>query len=262
MTHTKSVAGWLFFAIVAVLVGWSLALPLQLDAQNTCPTPSQGQNAVYNPTCNNGPVVGSSSFIDASMFAQSGFDFCKVLNGILRGTSYPAAGAVIDARALANSNPPTSLTCSASPWGSGSSYVNVPSTILLPATLTTGTTPKPIIISTPWVLPANTHLIGEGDGISGTSFTPGTTIQAASGFSSGSSMIQFGPLTCLPLPGVPSICSGISVEKLTLDGNGQSVNGITNGGWPALPSSRLSGCPTLLRVLCGEGGARGSQFVD
>jgi hypothetical protein len=228
---TKSASGWQFFGIVAVLTGWSVMWPLQLNAQNTCPTPSQGQNAVYNPTCtNNGPVVGSSSFIDASMFAHSGVDFCKVLNGILSSTSttYPPTGAVIDARGLANSNPPTSLTCSASPWGSSSGYVNVPSTILLPATLTAGATPKPIILSTPWVLPANTHLIGEGDGISGTSFTPGTTIQAASGFSSGSSMFQFGPLTCLPPPGVPSLCSGISVEKLTLDGNGQSVNGITN----------------------------------
>jgi hypothetical protein len=26
------------------------------------------------------------------------------------------------------------------------------------------------------------------------------------------------------------------------------------GAGPAVPSSRFSGCPTLLRVLCGEGG--------
>jgi hypothetical protein len=212
-------------ATVTVLASWFLALPLQVNAQNTCPTPSQGQNAVYNPTCNNGPVVGSSSFIDASMFAVSTDTICSTIYKILNSVTYTAA--VIDARGLPGATG-ASMTCKAgtTPWNNGATFVNVASTILLPATPTAGATPRPIIISTPWVLPANTHLIGEGDGISDASFTPGTTIQAASSFSG--SMIQFGPLTCLPQPGVPSFCSGISVERLTLDGNGQSVNGITN----------------------------------
>jgi len=130
---------------------------------------------------------------------------------------------VIDARGVRGA---TNLTCThGSPWTEGVNTVSLPSTILLPAT--GGATPTPIIIpnSSPWILPANTHLIGEGDGTSGGS-TTGTTIQAASGFSG--SMIQFGSPSCPPVNGVP-ICTGISVENLTLDGQGQSaVNGIAN----------------------------------
>jgi hypothetical protein len=216
MQHTKSIPAWAFIAPLAAVS--FLASPLQVDAQNTC-SGSQGQNGVYNATCNNGHpgVVGSSGFVDASQFLRvtQGQDLCDTIYYLFTH-SYPASGEVIDARAISGS----ALTCTkGSPWSEGGNSVSVPSTILLPA----GT----IVIPSTWVLPANTHLIGEGDGIPGTSFTPGTTIQA-SGFSSGSSMIQFGPLTCLPQPGVPSFCSGISVEKLTLDGNGQSVNGITN----------------------------------
>ena len=116
------------------------------------------------------------------------------------------------------------------PWNNGTTYLNKPSTILLPAT--GGATPTPIIISTPWILPSNTHLIGEGDGIPSSGFTPGTTIQAGTSFSG--SMIQFGtgpppssPPICPPVGSVYT-CTGISVENLTLDGKGQSVNGISN----------------------------------
>jgi hypothetical protein len=134
---------------------------------------------------------------------------------------------VIDARGISGTS---NLKCThGTPWTEGSTTVTAPSTILLPAT--GGATPTPIIISTPWILPSNTHLIGEGDGIpvysSGTlTSTPGTTIQAASGFSG--TMIQFGSSS----PVCPSTgCSGISVENLTLDGQGplgQTVNGIAN----------------------------------
>jgi len=42
-------------------------------------------------------------------------------------------------------------------------------------------------------------------------------------------MIQFGPSLnlCFP-PGSASICTGISVENLNLDGEGRSINGIVN----------------------------------
>jgi hypothetical protein len=120
------------------------------------------------------------------------------------------------------------MTCTASPWGSGSSYLNVPSTILLPATGGT-TSPKPIIIPGTWILPPNTRLIGEGDGIPSGSSTPGTTIQAKANSFSGS-MIQFGPSVtfCVPPGGGGSICTGISVENLSLDGQGQAITGIIN----------------------------------
>jgi hypothetical protein len=70
-----------------------------------------------------------------------------------------------------------------------------------------------------WALPSNTHLIGEGDSISSAT-TISTTIQAKSSFSS-SSMIQFGTPSCNAPLGGPSPCTGISVEKLTLEGQGQ-----------------------------------------
>jgi hypothetical protein len=216
-------SGGMSLGIVGVLVCGLSAFSIFANAQSG----SQGQNAIYD---GNNNIVGSSAFIDASMFATSPprpRDFCKVLNWVLTH-GYPATGAVVDARGLNSAN--TSMTCSISPWGSGSSSVTLPSTILLPAT--GGTTPTPIVISTTWVLPSNTHLIGEGDGIPSSGFTPGTTIQAGTGFSG--SMIQFGtapppssPLVC-PLVGSVYTCTGISVENLTLDGQGQSINGISN----------------------------------
>jgi hypothetical protein len=73
---TKFASGSMFAAVVAVLMSGLLASPLQLNAQNC--SGSQGQNAVYNPTCTN-PVVGSSAFIDASMFATSADTICSTI---------------------------------------------------------------------------------------------------------------------------------------------------------------------------------------
>jgi hypothetical protein len=214
---TKLMVACASFAVI----GPALVSPTRLHAQS-----SQGNDAVYNST---GTIVGSSAFIDASKFLGSGqgSDLCDTINGILSnrfGVTYPTTGAVIDARGIRGA---TNLTCThGTPWTEGSNTINAPSTILLPAT--GGATPTPIIISSPWILPANTHLIGEGDGVPSSSSTPGTTIQAASSFSG--SMIQFGQsLTfCAPPGGGASICTGISVENLTLDGQKQSINGITN----------------------------------
>jgi hypothetical protein len=86
---TRFTSGWVFFAILGVTTCSLLVSPLQPSAQNNCPTPSTGQDAVYNTTCNNGPVVGSSAFIDASQFGGSNTNICKVLNGILSSTTYP-----------------------------------------------------------------------------------------------------------------------------------------------------------------------------
>lgn len=202
-----------FLGVVVALVCWFSVFPTAA-AQG----PSvQGQNAVYN----SGTKVPSPDFIDASQFAKTGVDFCKVLNGILSSNSYPSTGAVIDARGLLPGTTGTSMICSISPWGSGSTSINVPSTILLPAT--GGATPTPIVISNQWILPASTRVIGEGDGIPSSGSMPGTTIQAASGFSG--NMVQFGS-NCSPPQGGPSLCTGISVENLTLDGQGGAITGI------------------------------------
>jgi hypothetical protein len=159
---------------IPVLICCVAVFPSTADAQ------SPGQDAVY-------PASGiccrpSPAFIDASQFGGSNTDICKVLNHILNPVSgiLPASGAVIDARGLPGTTG-TSMTCSMSPWGSGNNTVTLPSTVLLPAT--GGSTPTPIIISTPWILPANTHLIGEGDANPVSATNPATTIQAASGFS-------------------------------------------------------------------------------
>jgi hypothetical protein len=108
--------------------------------------------------------------------------------------------------------PLTSMTCGGTPWSGITSPP--PSTILLPA----GT----IVIPSTWVLPQNTRLVGEGEN-NPLSSAPGTTIQAASG-SLLSTMIQFGSSSVCS----SGVCSGISVERLTLDGRAQTVHGIVN----------------------------------
>jgi hypothetical protein len=150
-----------FFGVV-FLAGVAL-LPTCADAQ------SQGNNAVYHyvSITNKGQCCkGSSAFIDASVFVSNATTFCGVLNYMLTPINgvVPSTGAVIDARGLANSSPATSMTCTTanpSPWAGITNPP--PSTILLPAT--GGTTPTPIIIPSSWVLPNNTRLIGQGDGV-------------------------------------------------------------------------------------------------
>lgn len=184
-----------------------------------CTTHSEaqtGNNAVYNSTGNcspSSPCASSPAFIDTTVFASSTYpDICTLLHHVLVSivqTTYPY-GAVIDARGLPAAG--TSMTCPStqpSPWYGITNPP--PSTILLPAT--SATTPSaPISIPSTWVLPPNTHLIGEGDSVS-SSGTIHITIQAQSSFSG--SMIQFGSSSC-----GASTCTGVSVENLTLDGQG------------------------------------------
>jgi hypothetical protein len=182
---------WIVFPLVATLAGLFSVAPT--EAQLTGP----GNNAVYN----SGEVL-SPSFIDASVFlppnqGTHAADICDAIYQILIGNpnflkhGYPPSGAVIDTRGVSGT---TNLTCQGSPWTEGSNTVSVPSTILLPA----GT----IVIPTKWVLPSNTHLIGEGSNISGL-FTPGTTLQVSSSFTANTPMIQFGSSS--------GCCSGISL---------------------------------------------------
>jgi hypothetical protein len=197
---TRFTSTWI--SIGTILAGYFLALPFQVAAQNTC-SGAQGQNAVFNSTCNNGNlgIVGSSAFIDASKFAISGSNFCGVLKGILGATSF-LSGTVIDARGLNSNN--TNMTCTGTPW---SGITNPPpSTILLPA----GT----IVTSSTWTLPTGTHLVGVGDGIGS-----GTTIQSTPAFSTNP-----GPLIAF----CSSACMGVSVERLNLDGLGGNISAIIN----------------------------------
>jgi len=175
----------LVFITVAVFAS-CLTFPTRTNAQ------SQGNNAVYNSnaSCSSTTYCGfSGAFIDASTFFNSppAKNFCSVLNWVLNPSNgiIPPTGAVIDARGLPGTG--TSMMCTASPWAGITGPK--PSTILLPA----GT----ILIPKSWILPTNTHLIGEGDNPSASSLTAGTTIQACNSQKnscsfSDSAMIQFG----------------------------------------------------------------------
>jgi len=204
----------LIFSFLVVLFIWLGARPTPAGAQ------SQGNNAVYYQSGSTGVCCkGSGAFIDASVFADT--TFCKTIYDILAPSGYSAA--VIDARGLNSSN--TTMACAAgtTPWNNGTTFLNKPSTILLPA----GT----VVIPSTWGLPANTALIGVGDNIGS-----GTTLQAkASSLSAGTAMIQFGSSSLCT-----STCSGISVENLNLDGQGQAINGIVNAFPPPGP------CPSTL----------------
>jgi hypothetical protein len=161
-----------------VMVTSALSFLLVLVSPTPARAQAVGNDAVYNST--NG-VTFSPPFIDASMFlppnSTLGRDLCDAIYRLFSGFTgfppYPSTGAVIDARGIGGT---TNLTCThGTPWSEGSNSVNLPATILLPAT--SGATPTPIVISTPWVIPSNTHLIGEGDGIGSSA---ATTIQVSS----------------------------------------------------------------------------------
>jgi len=145
--------------LAPALIFWGV-LTVLVACFSTCPTPaaaqgSKGQDAVYNSS--NG-IVGSSSFIDASMFAIATDTICSTIYKIFQGPPVYSA-AVSDARGFPG-NSGASMTCASgtTPWDNGKTFLNKPSTILLPAT----TAAAAIVISSKWILPSNTHLIGPG----------------------------------------------------------------------------------------------------
>ncbi len=195
-----------FCGTLVLILGWSLVSSSLTEAQTT------GNNAVYN----GGGVVGSSAFIDAQAFANGvqGNDICTVLYNIISPSSYPPNGAVIDARGFNVNNAPSSsgnLTCSGTPWqSSNGNSTNNPATILLPYTQ--------IEITKTWVLPNGSRITANAPG---RDFPSLGFLQAASGFTG--PMIQMGNSSC------PSgICTGISVEHVTLDANNQAIDAIDN----------------------------------
>jgi hypothetical protein len=175
MRHLK--AARTLTGIVAACGIWFLALSTSAKAQGT-----QGQNGVCSSSTFCTAVIGTGAFIDASMFPASGRDFCGVLTYVLTPSNgiLPSGGGVIDARGLPGTTG-TSMTCMVSPWAGIT--VTSPSVVLLPA----GT----IVTAKSWLLPPNTHLIGEGDNISS-----GTTIQAKRSGFSGSNLISLKRVVC------------------------------------------------------------------
>lgn len=184
--------------LMLLLAMWFLPSPIPVAAQ------SKGNNAVWSST-----LTGSSAFIDASTFyTGSGPDICQIINKILTSApgygTYPATGAVVDARGILPSTIYGPQNCSVNPF----SGVGVPSTILLPA--------SNLDMFVSWIIPANTKIIGEGDY---TILEPSTT-----GFT-GTDMIDFGSGS-----GCTTI-TGVSVEHLKIkqeNGSTQVANGIVN----------------------------------
>jgi hypothetical protein len=209
---TTTISGWVLLGVLGILL-------VGVSVSPTLAAGQKGNNAVFNTSSTCSPCTPSPAFIDASVFTSKATTFCGVLNYVLTPINgvVTSSGAVIDARGLNSGN--TSMTCTASPWAGITNPP--PTTILLPATTATA----PIVIPTTWVLPPNTRIVGEGGTIG--SGTVGTIIQAASGLTSGS-MIQMVPTSTLCLRPGFSVCTGISVENVVLDGQGNAVNGIEN----------------------------------
>jgi hypothetical protein len=68
-----SASGWMLSTMLTILASWLLAAAIPANARGT-----QGQDTVYSSTTNK---VGSSAFIDASMFATTPpppIDFLRV----------------------------------------------------------------------------------------------------------------------------------------------------------------------------------------
>jgi hypothetical protein len=148
-----------------VLLGAVMAVLLCMSASQVHGQTQEGYNAIFKSSsaCLSGGCTYSSAFIDASVF--TGTDFCVKVNNALN--ELPTTGGVIDARGIHLSG---GNTCASSPF-TNPNTINKPSTVLLPS----GT----ITISTTWILPNGTKIVGEGGGASGASLT---TLQAVSGF--------------------------------------------------------------------------------
>jgi hypothetical protein len=180
-----------------------------------------GENTVYSGSS----FVASPSFVDASVVVGPGgaTDICaRIFSSLVTLASAPYNGAgVVDARGITSSSVMTCPTGD-TPWYYGGTYESTPAVILLPA----GT----IALSTTWLLPDRTKLIGEGAGANDTAVT---TLQAPNGTFTAGVMIQMGATTSTqtykcPGTGTSLICFAVGVEDLRLDGQGNSVIGILN----------------------------------
>src|SRR5258708_4969850 len=149
---------------------FSVALYVSSIGIATAQTATAGNTGVYNQSTTSAPVSFSPAYIDASAISYyenslgQAVDFCKTINNILTSASgyptYPAQGAVIDARGILNipvlqSNGKyvtSPLQCGSNPFASLTAPTRA--TILLP-----GAT---ISAKVPWVIPSETKIVGEG----------------------------------------------------------------------------------------------------
>ena len=214
MSIDRTIATRTFLAAMAVFLVVFSVSPGRLQAQ----TAAWGNNAVYTgtPTAS---VTFSTAYIDASVFAfkytggASKNDICTILNYVYSTSGIiPPAGAVIDARGIpvGSSNP---CAASTSPWPTSSTLP--PTTVLLP--------PGAIFMSTAWVLPNQTRIIGAG--------RTNTAIVVPAALATGTPMIQMGSSSTCPSGGY---CTGVGISDLEINGqptatsNALDVIGIQN----------------------------------
>src|SRR5260221_674900 len=160
------------FASLIVVVCW-IGSPARIAAQCTGST-TCGYNAVFN---SSGTVTPSMTFVDASVAAFAASDICTQIYNALsfaQNQSPPSTGVVIDARGITSN--PGSCGTNSTPWTQPTKpNITIPSTVLLP--------PGRINISTTWILPGRTRIVGLGK--------TQTTIAAITGFApANSTMIQ------------------------------------------------------------------------
>jgi hypothetical protein len=198
--------------VVGALLLSSVCIGLVLTTPGIAQAQTAGNKAVY--TSGGVCCTSSAAFIDASVL--SGSNICEQIYNALQVAVSGHVTAVVDARGV---NPTPACGSGETPWLKSGTNVITAATILLPA----GT----ITISSPWIIPDGTRLIGTGVGQEvSQNNTAGTTLQVPSGFTG--TMLQMGD-NGMHCPGANNICHAISVEDLTLDGEGQSnVNGILN----------------------------------
>jgi hypothetical protein len=199
------------FCCAAVLWAGLVSSPLSLAQK-------PGNNVVQNSS----GVTTSTAYIDASVITGtgSGTNICALINAALGliGTTGYGTSTVIDARGIPQPGSTQTLSCAGNtPWVYGSTTNTPSATILLPAGIITTTAT--------WTLPTGTRLVGEGSGAVGSSPTAVTTIQ-----SSASTIIEMGSSSPTFCPKVNSsfVCTGISIEDLVINGEGETSIGIYN----------------------------------
>jgi hypothetical protein len=203
---------------------------------------ARAQSAGNNVVCNSIGACTSSTgwtpstaFVDAfGIDTTTTDDLCLKINKAL--AVLPAAGGVVDARGLNSGN--THMTCAVSttPWlqapGGVTTFTTTPADILLPA--------GQICIQSRWILPDRTRVFGAGIWGSGTYIYAAKVGNKPAGCSTFTSTFSDSEMIDLGYNGTPtgypsapcptsSICSGVSVDGLDLDGSGLSnLGGIVN----------------------------------
>ena len=202
-------AEWLYSGVIALLlVLHCFGRPTVVQAQTQICSSNEGYNAVYGNCNGQTGVVGSTALIDASAWCNgdcSQGDICKFIADAI--AVLPSnVGGTVDARGVAYRG---GETCTVNPFAQSSG--NVPVTVLLP--------PDIISIQRTWILPSNTHIIGQGGNsqlipTSKPPFTPDPNNPVPA-------MVEMGNASVCP-----SGCTGISIEHVKLDGALLTVNNV------------------------------------